>query len=55
MINDTCLKTIVNKATVARLATVDLECKPHLIPVVFAFDNDCYFIPIDEKTRGGYP
>jgi PPOX class probable F420-dependent enzyme len=53
--NDTYLKTIIAKATVARLATVDSECKPHLIPVVFVFDNDCYFIPIDEKTKRSKP
>ena len=55
MNNDTYLKTIIAKATVARLATVDSECKPHLIPVVFVFDNDCYFIPIDEKTKRSKP
>ena len=55
MINDTCLKTIIDKARVARLATVDSEHKPHLIPVVFAFDNDSYFIPIDEKTKRSKP
>ena len=55
MINDTYLKTIIDKATVARLATVDSECKPHLIPVVFVFDNDHYFIPIDEKTKRSKP
>jgi PPOX class probable F420-dependent enzyme len=41
----------VDKARVARLGTVDAECKPHLIPVVFVFDNNCYFIPIDEKHK----
>jgi PPOX class probable F420-dependent enzyme len=55
VINDTYLKKIIDKATVARLATVDSECKPHLIPVVFVFDNDCYFIPIDEKTKRSKP
>ena len=55
MINDTYLKTIIDKARVARLATVDSECKPHLIPVVFVFHNDCYFIPIDEKTKRSRP
>ena len=53
MITDTYLKAIIDKATVARLATVDSECKPHLIPVVF--DNDCYFIPIDDKTKRSKP
>jgi len=44
---DAFFKNIINKSRVGRLATVDLECKPHLIPAVFVFDNDCncYFIP----------
>lgn len=54
-LNHTSLKTIINKARVARLATVDSECKPHLIPVVFVFDNDCFFILIDEKTKRSGP
>ena len=51
------IKTKINKARVARLATVDQECKPHVIPVVFVLDNDhnCYFIPIDEKTKRARP
>ena len=52
MINDAYLEMIIDKA---RLATVDSECMPHLIPVVFVFDNDCYFIPIDEKTKRSKP
>jgi len=55
MLNDTFLKTIINKARVARLATADSECKPHLIPVVFVFDNGYYFIPIDEKSKRQKP
>ena len=57
MTKDAYLKTIINKAKVARLATADLECKPHLVPIVFVFDNDlnCYFIPIDEKTKRAGP
>ena len=57
MTGDTYPKTIINTARVARLATIDLECKPHLVPVVFAYDNDrdFYFIPIDEKTKRSRP
>ncbi|MGC2427548.1 MAG: TIGR03668 family PPOX class F420-dependent oxidoreductase [Nitrososphaeraceae archaeon] len=55
MIKDRCVKTIIDKARVARLATVDSECKPHLIPVVFVFGNDCYYIPIDGKTKQSRP
>ena len=57
MTDDTYPKTIINSARVARLATVDLENKPHLVPVVFVYDNnrDFYFIPIDEKTKRSRP
>jgi PPOX class probable F420-dependent enzyme len=55
VINDPYIKMIIDKARVARLAPVDSECKPHLIPVVFVFDNHCYFIPIDEKTKRSRP
>ena len=52
MINHAHIKTIINKARVARLATVDSTLKPHLIPVVFVYDDhDHYYIPIDEKTK----
>ena len=51
------IKTIINKAKVARLATVDIKCTPYLVPVVFVLDNDndYYFIPIDEKTKRSRP
>ena len=57
MIEDAFFKNIINKSRVGRLATVDLQCKPHLISAVFVFDNDCncYFIPIDEKTKRSRP
>jgi PPOX class probable F420-dependent enzyme len=55
VINDPYLKTIIDKATVARLATVDSECKPHLIPVVFVYHNGYYFIPIDQKSKRSKP
>jgi PPOX class probable F420-dependent enzyme len=55
VIDDTLVKAIVEKARVARLATVDSQCKPHLIPVVFVFDNNCYFIPIDEMHKRSTP
>jgi PPOX class probable F420-dependent enzyme len=55
VIKDRCVKTIIDKARIARLATVDSECKPHLIPVVFVFGNDCYYIPIDGKTKQSMP
>ena len=51
LINNIDVKAIIDKARVARLATVDSECMPHLVPVVFAFDGEHYYIPIDKKTK----
>ena len=51
LINNIRLKAIINKARVARLATVDSEGKPHLVPVVFVYDGEHYYIPIDKKTK----
>jgi PPOX class probable F420-dependent enzyme len=41
----------IERARVARLATIDSEFKPHLVPVVFVFDGNHFFIPIDEKRK----
>jgi nitroimidazol reductase NimA-like FMN-containing flavoprotein (pyridoxamine 5'-phosphate oxidase superfamily) len=42
----------LNISKIARLATVDPENnQPYLIPVVFAFNGNNIFIPIDEKPK----
>ena len=51
LINDIQVKAIIYNARIARLATVDSKSKPHLVPVVFAFDGEHYYIPIDKKTK----
>ena len=51
LINDIQVKAIIDKARIARLATVDSKSNPHLVPVVFAFDGEHYYIPIDKKTK----
>jgi PPOX class probable F420-dependent enzyme len=45
----------IERARVARLATIDSEFKPHLVPVVFVFDDNHFFIPIDEKRKTAKP
>jgi PPOX class probable F420-dependent enzyme len=45
------VKELIEKARVARLATVDSQSIPHLVPVVFVFDGSHFFIPIDEKRK----
>jgi PPOX class probable F420-dependent enzyme len=44
--------TILQRARVARLSTVDdKHHMPHIVPVVFVFDDNNYYIPIDKKRK----
>jgi PPOX class probable F420-dependent enzyme len=45
------INPIIYRARVARLATADSKAIPHIIPVVFAFDGEKYYIPVDEKPK----
>jgi PPOX class probable F420-dependent enzyme len=50
--NNSFIQSLVNNARVARLATIDFEeIKPHIVPVVFVFDGNSYYIPIDKKSK----
>lgn len=49
------IEEFIEKARVARLATVDNTFKPHLVPVVFVFDGNHFFIPIDQKRKSVKP
>lgn len=49
------VNSIIYRARIARLATADSEAKPHIVPVVFAFDGEKYYIPIDEKPKVAKP
>jgi PPOX class probable F420-dependent enzyme len=39
------------RAPVARLATADAGCVPHVVPVVFAVDGDRVFSALDDKPK----
>ena len=42
----------LNNSKIARLATVDPENnQPFLVPVVFVFNGNNIFIPIDDKPK----
>jgi PPOX class probable F420-dependent enzyme len=42
----------LNNSKIARLATVDPANKqPYIVPVVFVFDGNNIFIPIDDKPK----
>jgi PPOX class probable F420-dependent enzyme len=38
-------------ARVARLATVDAQGRPHLVPIAFATDGDAVFSAVDSKRK----
>jgi PPOX class probable F420-dependent enzyme len=39
------------RARVARLATADAAGRPHLVPVVFAVEDDCVYSAVDAKPK----
>jgi PPOX class probable F420-dependent enzyme len=41
----------VTDARVARLATVDEETRPHLVPICFALDGETLYSAVDEKPK----
>lgn len=45
----------IERQPVARLATVDTQGKPHIVPIVFAFDESRLFTPIDAKPKRSKP
>ena len=42
---------LVREARVARLATAGEDGCPHLVPVVFAWQKDWIYIPVDHKAK----
>lgn len=48
-------RTLIKGTKVARLATVDQKSHPYVVPVVFVFHKNSFFIPIDEKTKSVNP
>lgn len=44
-------RAFVLSQRVARLATSDVNGRPHVVPVCFAFDGERYFIALDEKPK----
>jgi len=49
------VEDFIARARIARLATIDSEFKPNLVPVVFVFDGNHFFIPVDEKRKTAKP
>jgi PPOX class probable F420-dependent enzyme len=49
------VNAIIRRARIARFATANSKAKPHVVPVVFAFDKEKYYLPIDAKTKTAKP
>lgn len=50
--NNFFIQEIINRARVARLATIEHNKQlPHIVPVVFAFNGHYYYIPLDNKRK----
>jgi len=44
-------RAFIEAQRVARLATVDGEGHPHVVPICFALDRDVLYTPVDEKPK----
>ena len=42
---------IIEQGRVAHLATVDNSGQPHVVPIVYVFDGERIYTPIDEKPK----
>lgn len=49
--DETQLRDRFASCRVAHLATVDGAGKPHVVPIVFAIDNDTIFFAVDQKPK----
>jgi PPOX class probable F420-dependent enzyme len=45
------LRERVRAALVARLATIDADGRPHLVPIVFALAGDTIYSAVDDKPK----
>ena len=44
-------RSLVARARVARLATIDADGRPHLVPIVFAIEGDTLYSAVDSKPK----
>ena len=45
----------LEEARVARLATLDAACGPHIVPVCFAYDGKVFYTAVDRKPKRVVP
>jgi PPOX class probable F420-dependent enzyme len=45
------LRAKLEQARVARLATLDRRCGPHIVPICFVYDGNVFYTAIDQKPK----
>ena len=45
------VQRMLKQARVARLATLDTEGRPHIVPVCFVYDGKAFYTAIDQKPK----
>lgn len=45
------MRRLVTGSRVARMATIDPDGRPHIVPLVFALDGDTLYSSIDDKPK----
>ena len=48
-------RKFITRHRLAHLATIDEYSKPHVVPIVYAFDSNKLFTPIDDKPKSVKP
>jgi PPOX class probable F420-dependent enzyme len=51
MTEEEVMRSRVDRARVGRLATVDAEGRPHVVPICFALDGDVLYSAVDQKPK----
>lgn len=44
-------RRLLHTARVARMATVDPDGRPHVVPIVFVFDGETLYTAVDDKPK----
>ena len=52
---DAAIERFIRQQRVARLATVDSHGRPHIVPIVFVYNDETIYTPIDLKPKDVRP
>ena len=51
LVIDSDVRTFIELQRTARLATVDQQARPHIVPICFALHDNKLYTPVDEKPK----